>query len=63
MKKHKIRLILLQAYYDTNDIDQALWIHRMVRLLARYILLYDRFFELGENKYKRPSKKSTEIDK
>src|SRR6476620_3331156 len=40
------------AYFDTNDIDQALWIHRMVRLLARYILLYDRFFELGENKYK-----------
>ena len=40
------------AYYDTNDIDQALWIHRMVRLLARYILLYDRFFELGEKKYK-----------
>lgn len=40
------------AYYDTNDIDQALWIHRMVRLLARYIILYDRFFELGENKYK-----------
>ena len=40
------------AYYDTNEIDQALWIHRMVRLLARYILLYDRFFELGENKYK-----------
>ena len=40
------------ASYDTNDIDQALWIHRMVRLLARYILLYDRFFELGENKYK-----------
>ena len=40
------------AYYDTNDIDEALWIHRMVRLLARYILLYDRFFELGENKYK-----------
>jgi len=24
----------------------------MVRLLARYILLYDRFFELGEKKYK-----------
>ena len=43
---------LVAAYYYTNDIDQALWIHRMVRLLARYILLYDRFFELGENKYK-----------
>ena len=45
------------AYYDTNDIDQALWIHRMVRLLARYILLYDRFFELGENKYKNLARK------
>ena len=45
------------AYYDTNDIDQALWIHRMVRLLARYILLYDRFFELGENKYKLLARK------
>ena len=45
------------AYDDTNDIDQALWIHRMVRLLARYILLYDRFFELGENKYKLLARK------
>lgn len=40
------------AYFDTNDIDKALLIHRMVRLLARYILLYDRFFELGEINYK-----------
>ena len=63
MKKHKIRLISLEAYDDTNDIDQALWIHRMVRLLARYILLYDRFFELGENKYKLLAKKNKEIDK
>ena len=45
------------AYFDTNDIDQALWVHRMVRLLARYILLYDRFFELGENAYKMSARK------
>ena len=40
------------AYIDTKDIDQALWIYRLVRLLTRYILLYDRFFEIGNNRYK-----------
>jgi hypothetical protein len=40
------------AYIDTKDIDQALWIYRIVRLLTRYILLYDRFFEIGNNRYK-----------
>ena len=45
------------AYFDTNDIEQALWVHRMVRLLTRYILLYDKFFELGENTYKLLARK------
>ena len=40
------------AYIDTNNLQQALWVHRMVRLLTRYILLYDKFFELGNNKYR-----------
>jgi hypothetical protein len=40
------------AYIDTKDIHQALWIYRIVRLLTRYILLYDRFFEIGNNRYK-----------
>ena len=39
------------AYFDTKDIQQALWVHRMVRLLARYILVYDRYFETGKNRY------------
>ena len=39
------------AYFDSNDIQQALWIHNMVRLLARYILVYDRYFETGKNRY------------
>jgi hypothetical protein len=39
------------AYFDTKDIQQALWVYRMVRLLARYILLYDRYFETGKNRY------------
>jgi len=39
------------AYFDTKDILQALSVYRMVRLLARYILLYDRYFETGKNRY------------
>lgn len=33
------------AYFDTKDIEQALWVHRMIRHLARFVLLYDIFFE------------------
>jgi len=39
------------TYFDTKDIQQALWVYRMVRLLARYILVYDRYFETGKNRY------------
>ena len=39
------------TYFDTKDIHQALWVYRMVRLLARYILLYDRYFETRKNRY------------
>ena len=39
------------TYFDTKDIHQALWVYRMVRLLARYILVYDRYFETRKNRY------------
>jgi hypothetical protein len=45
------------TYFETKDIDQALWVYRMVRLLARYILLYDKFFETGDNGYALLAKK------
>jgi hypothetical protein len=41
----------IATYFDTNDIDQALWVYRIVRLLSRYILLSDRFFEIGNDRY------------
>jgi hypothetical protein len=41
----------IATYFDTKDIDQALWVYRIVRLLARYILLSDRFFEIGNDRY------------
>jgi hypothetical protein len=39
------------TYFDTKDIQQALWVYRLVRLLARYILVYDRYFETRKNRY------------
>jgi len=45
------------TYFETKDIDQALWVYRMVRFLGRYILLYDKFFETGDNGYALLAKK------
>jgi hypothetical protein len=39
------------AYFDTKEMEQALLVHRMVRLLARYILVYDKYFETRNNRY------------
>jgi hypothetical protein len=39
------------TYFDTKDMEEALWVHRMIRLLARYVLLYDKFFETKNNRY------------
>ena len=39
------------TYFDTKDIGQALWVYRMIRLLARYVLLYDKFFETKKSRY------------
>jgi len=41
----------IATYFDTKDIYQALLVYRIVRLLARYILVYDRYFETGNNRY------------
>ena len=39
------------AYFDTKDMKQALRVHRMIRLLTRYVLLFDKFFETKNNRY------------
>jgi hypothetical protein len=41
----------IATYFDTKDSMQALWVYRIVKLLARYILLYDRFFEIDNDRY------------
>jgi len=45
------------TYFDTKNIQQALWVYRMVRLLARYILVYDRYFETRKIRYAILAKK------
>jgi len=41
----------IATYFDTKDSRRALWVDKIVRHLARYILLYDRFFETGNDRY------------
>jgi hypothetical protein len=41
----------IAAYFDTKNIAEALWVYRIVRSLTRYILLLDRFYETGNDRY------------
>ena len=41
----------IAAYFDTKIIAEALWVYRIVRSLTRYILLSDRFYETGNDRY------------
>jgi hypothetical protein len=41
----------LAAYFDTKNVAEALWVYRIVRSLTRYILLSDRFYETGNDRY------------
>jgi hypothetical protein len=41
----------IAAYFDTKNVAEALWVYRIVRSLTRYILLSDRFYETGNDRY------------
>ena len=41
----------IAAYFDTKNIAVGLWVYRIVRSLTRYVLLSDRFYETGNNRY------------
>lgn len=45
------------TYFDTKDVDQALWVYRVVKLLTRYILLSDKFFETDKSEFASMAKK------
>jgi hypothetical protein len=41
----------IATYFDTKNITEALLVYRTVRSLTRYILLLDRFYEAGNDRY------------
>lgn len=40
----------IAAYFDTANLGDAILVYRIIRSLTRIILLYDRFYETGNNK-------------
>jgi hypothetical protein len=41
------------AYSDTSNIDSSLAVYRNIKNLVRVVLLMDRFYEVGNQKYRR----------
>jgi hypothetical protein len=41
----------IAAYFDTRNMVEALWVYRIVRSLTRCILLSDKFYETGMDRY------------
>ena len=50
----------IAAYFDTKNLAEALWVYRIIRSLTRYILLSDRFYETGNERYALLSKQAHE---
>jgi hypothetical protein len=41
----------IAAYFDTKNLSESVWVYRIVRSLTRYILLSDRFYETGKDRF------------
>jgi hypothetical protein len=50
----------IAAYFDTKNLTEALWVYRIVRSLTRYILLSDRYYETGNERYALLAKQARE---
>lgn len=44
------------TYSDTRDLYKSFFVYRTVKSLVRYVLLIDRFYEVGNKKYERMAK-------
>ena len=51
----------IAACFDTKNLAEALWVYRIIRSLTRYILLSDRFYETGNERYALLSKQAHEL--
>lgn len=52
-KGQDIATYYLAAYSDSRDFDRSILVYRTVKSLVRYILLMDRYYEVGNKKYER----------
>ncbi len=50
-KNAKDPAYFIAAYFDTTNIGDAILVYRIIRSLTRIILLSDRFYETGNEKY------------
>lgn len=50
-KNAKDPAYFIAAYFDTTNIGDAILVYRIIRSLTRIILLFDRFYETGNEKY------------
>jgi len=50
-KGQDLSTYFVAAYFNTKDANHAFWIYTMIRMLVRYILLSDRFYEIGNKEY------------
>jgi hypothetical protein len=41
------------AYSDTRDLDRSILVYKTVKSLVRYVILIDRFYEVGNKKYEK----------
>lgn len=53
MKGQDIATYFIAAYSDTRDLDKSILAYSTVKSLVRYILLMDRYYEVGNKKYER----------
>jgi hypothetical protein len=52
-KAQDLSTYFLTAYSDSKDIERSLHVYKVVKSLIRYIVLMDRYYEVGNLKYKK----------
>lgn len=52
-KAQDLATYFFTAYSDTRDLDRSLAVYRAVKSLVRYVMLIDRYYEVGNKKYER----------
>lgn len=50
-KGQDLSTYFIAGYLNTNDVHKGLWIYEMTRLLVRYVLLSDKYYEVGDKRY------------